>query len=611
MCGIAGHVSRSATRRSVDRMVAAMIHRGPDDQGVWERSGGGAALGNCRLSIIDLSEAGHMPMSDPSGRVRITYNGELYNYLPLRDKLARAGYPFRSQTDTEVVLAAWMTWGEAFLEQLTGMFAFAILDERDPEDPVLLLARDRLGIKPLYWTATDGGVLFASEIKVLLASGLVAPRGDRQAIWDYLSLGSIPGPRTIVEQVYSLPPGHTLTLRGGGLSIDRFWSLPQADYQGAPTMEAAAEQLRDLLETVVSEHMIADVPVGAFLSGGIDSTTLVALAAAHTREPLKTFTVKFGSGPAAVDEAENSALMARHIGSDHTEVLVSGDEISKLLPEILAAMDQPSVDGVNSWLVARAARASVTVALSGLGSDEIFAGYPHFHRLAQADRLAPRGIPPLAHTKWLQELPTRLGSGLRFLGGTPADRHVQVREVFSAGSKDRLSPDFRGETTSARTALLLDEAGGDSINATARTEVQGYLVNTLLRDADAMSMAHSLEVRVPFVDHRIVEFALSLPGDLKVGVQGGKAVLKAAVRDLLPPQIVDRPKSYFSVPLQEWAQSSLRPEIDRLLASESLFDLFDPGEVRRVSVPSSRGSGNRAWALAILGGWLDIQGVRA
>lgn len=610
MCGIAGYVSRSASRLPVERMVEAMHHRGPDDHGIWERVGGGAAIGNCRLSIVDLSAAGHMPMSDPSDKVHITYNGELYNFLPLREELARAGYSFRSYTDTEVVLAAWIAWGVECLDRLTGMFAFAIYDERNAEDPILLLARDRLGIKPLYWRPSDGGVLFASEIKVLLASGLVPRRGDRQAVWDYLSLGSVPGPRTIIEQVFSLPPGHTLTLEGGKLEIARYWSLPEPEYREIKTMEQAAHELRSLLEIVIAEHMVADVPVGAFLSGGIDSTTIVAIAARHAAGPLKTFTVKFGHGPEAVDEAKHSRLMAGRIGADHTEVFVSGEDIASELPHILTSMDQPSVDGVNSWFVSRATTTSVKVALSGLGSDEIFAGYPHFRRFQQAARLSPAGNPFVAATGRLagSHMPKRVTASARFIGGTPAERHVQIREVFTGEDKRTLARSFHGEATSGTTVRMLSD-DPDPINSTARTEVSGYLVNTLLRDADAMSMAHSLEVRVPFVDHRVVDFALSVPAHLKVTSGGGKAVLKEAVRDLLPPEIIQRPKSYFSVPMHEWAARSLRPRLAELLSSGSLHQMFDREIVRGVSESNAPDHGTQAWALAVLGGWLDSHGV--
>lgn len=605
MCGIAGYVSRSATQGPVDRMVRAMAHRGPDDEGVWASPAGRAFLGNRRLSIIDLSSAGHMPMSDPSGQVWITYNGELYNHEALRQELAASGYTFRSHSDTEVVLAAWITWGEHFAERLTGMFAFAIFDERDRSDPHLILGRDRLGIKPLYWMPTDGGVIFASEIKVLLASGVVPPRADRQAVSDYLSLGSVAGPRSIIEGVQALPPGHLLEIHHGRLTQRRYWDLPPAE-PSAATMQEAAGALRVLLEDIVREHMVADVPVGAFLSGGIDSTTLVALAASHAGGPLKTFTVRFGSGPAAEDEARHSALMAAHVGADHTEVFVSGEDVAECLPEILSAMDQPSVDGVNSWFVSRATRGAVKVALSGLGSDELFAGYPHFRRFALAARVAPSGnrtIERLADQ--MPGLPGRIHRGLRFLGADDANRHVQVREVFRPDQQRRLWPDFRGAPAAVGMEISPDP---DPTNATSRTEIAGYLVNTLLRDADAMSMAHSLEVRVPFVDHRLVEFSLGLPGDLKSQRGMTKAVLKKAIGDLLPPAILDRPKSYFSAPLHEWAAGPLKPRVSGYLRTPAIHPLISPERVGDVE-GAREFQGIRLWALAILGGWLEMHGV--
>lgn len=612
MCGIAGIVGTGVEAPPVESMVRAMHHRGPDDSGVWTSPSGRAVLGNCRLSIIDLSPAGHMPMSDPAGRCCITYNGELYNFKELRRQLADGGYPFRSNSDTEVVLAAYLRWGRDCLERLTGMFAFAICDERDPEEPVVLLATDRLGIKPLYWTAVPGGILFASEIKALLASDLVARVADRQAIWDYLSLGSIPGPATIIEGVSSLRPGHTLTLGDGRRDLRRYWDLPAPGSTRSISLFQAAGELREMLEQVIAEHMIADVPVGAFLSGGTDSTAIVALAARRAMGSLKTFTVRFGDGPAATDEARHASTMATHIGADHTEVFVSGEDVATDLDHVISSMDQPSTDGVNSWFVSRATRQAVTVSLSGLGSDEIFAGYPHFARFLQVRHIAPRGNRLLLKAAGpLQgRVPRRISSGLRFVGGTQAERHLQVREVFVAKNKRALFKGKEGRPTESALEDIMQE-DPDGIGAVSRAEIRGYLVNTLLRDADAMSMAHSLEVRVPFVDHRVVEFALSLPGHLKLNGTGGKAVLKRAVADLLPPDILHRPKSYFSMPLHEWAAGPLLPRIREKLRSATISDLFDAVALEQLERAAAAGEATEGWAVAILAGWLETHEVSA
>lgn len=611
MCGIAGIVGTGVRAAPVESMVGAMHHRGPDDSGVWVSPSGRAVLGNCRLSIIDLSPAGHMPMPDPSARCWITYNGELYNFKELRRQLADGGYPFRSNSDTEVVLAAYLRWGRDCLERLTGMFAFAICDERDPEEPVVLLARDRLGIKPLYWTAVPEGILFASEIKALLASDLVARVADRQAIWDYLSLGSIPGPATIIEGVSALRPGHTLTLRDGRRDLHRYWDLPAPGSTRSISLDQAAGELREMLEQVSAEHMIADVPVGAFLSGGTDSTAVVALAARHAVGPLKTFTVRFGDGTAASDEAHHASIMAKHIGADHTEVFVSGEDVAADLDHVISSMDQPSTDGVNSWFVSRATRQAVTVSLSGLGSDEIFAGYPHFRRFLQAGRIARGGNRLLKTAGLLQgRVPGRVSSGLRFAGGTPAERHLQVREVFAAKNKGALFKGKDGRPTESALEDIMQE-DPDGIGAVSRAEIRGYLVNTLLRDADAMSMAHSLEIRVPFVDHRVVEFALTLPGHLKLDGTGGKVVLKRAVVDLLPADIMHRPKSYFSMPLQEWVAGPLLPRIRANLRSATISDLFNAAALGQIERAAAVGRGTQAWAVAILAGWLETHEVNA
>jgi asparagine synthase (glutamine-hydrolysing) len=609
MCGIAGVVGAQTGTTAVESMISAMHHRGPDGSGVWVSPSGHTVLGNCRLSIIDLSSAGHMPMSDPSERCCITYNGELYNFRELRRKLAEGGYPFRSTSDTEVVLAAYLRWGRDSLRRLVGMFAFAICDERDSKRPFVLLARDRLGIKPLYWVAVPGGIVFASEVKALLASGQVPRVADRLAIWDYLSLGSVPGPSTIIQGVRSLPPSHSLALDGAKLDFARYWDLPPAASRRSVSPTRAAGELRDLLEQVVEEHMIADVPVGAFLSGGTDSSAIVALAARHSPGPLKTFTIRFGDGHNAADEAHHASIMAKHIGADHTEVFVSGEAVAAHFAQVISAMDQPTIDGVNSWFVSRATRESVTVSLSGLGSDEIFAGYPHFRLLQRAGRLAPHGNPLLmAAGRHTSRLSRHISSRLRFLGGSPAQRYLQVREIFTADDKKTLIAGLSERST--ETVLeQIEPPGSDLVGAVSRVELRGYLVNTLLRDADAMSMAHSLEVRVPFVDHRVVEYALSLPGPLKLDRTGGKIVLKRAVADLLPSSLLHRPKSYFSMPLQQWAVGPLLPPIRDSLRSGAINDIFGNGAVRSLERAAAEGEQGRVWAVAILAAWLQAHGV--
>jgi asparagine synthase (glutamine-hydrolysing) len=614
VCGIAGVTGTRADVEIVRRMIAAMHSRGPDDAGFWTGSRSTAVLGNCRLAIIDLSGAGHMPMPDASERCWITYNGELYNSRELRRELERFGYSFRSHTDTEVVLAAYLRWETNCLAHLTGMFAFAICDTRQPGEPTVFLARDRLGIKPLYWARADGGLVFSSQIKGMLASRLVEPLVDRQSAWDYLRLGSVPAPRTIVQGVRSLAPGEAMLACGDDVRRWRYWEpSSSADEEGGRSMEEAAASLRTLLEEVVEQHLVADVPVGAFLSGGIDSGGIVALASRILGQPVRTFTVGFGSGADAIEELRNSSAIAERYGADHTEILVSGSDVAREFDAIIAAMDQPSVDGVNSYIVSKTARQAVTVALSGLGADEVLAGYPHFRRLVQA-RSLPRTIAAgLRGASIVAERlgPRRVTNALRFAAASDGSRHAMLREAFSPAARRALcrADVFPRKLDPTERVFAPPPDARDAVTAVSMIEINGYLVNTLLRDTDAMSMAHSLEVRVPYVDHRVVEFALALPGELKLGDGVGKAVLRRALEDLLPAESTIAPKRYFSMPLTEWVAGPLLPRVREALGSSTAGSLFRPGAIAEVLRDAEKGRGDRAWASAILAAWMQHHGV--
>lgn len=612
MCGIAGLLGSDAgpsAEAQVRRMVTAMHSRGPNDHGVWSSPEHGIMLGNTRLAIVDLSQAGHMPMSDASGRCWITYNGELYNHRALRKELNGGGYVFRSGSDTEVVLAAYLRWGRDCLPRLRGMFAFAVADLR-ASLPLVLLARDRLGIKPLYWSRTSRGFVFASEIKALLASGLVEPVADHQSVLDYLSLGSVAAPRTILRDVVSLLPGHALAVHGSEPEEWRYWRPGRSTEAVPSTMPEAASALRAILAETVADHMEADVPVGAFLSGGIDSAGLVALASGMTGRPLQTFTVRFGEGPSALAEVGRARAVAERFRTSHTEVAVSAAEVAANFAEIVRVMDQPSIDGVNSYFVSKAASSGVSVALSGLGADELMAGYPHFERFRRVSRVLPQGsavLRPVA-TVASRFLPGRVTRPLEFAAATPAQRHAQLRRPLTAPTRRRLlHPANFPSIAGALGPELIGVPGGreEPIFAASVAELSGYLPNTLLRDVDAMSMAHSLEVRVPYLDHRLVEFALALRPELKLGGGVGKLVLREALADLLPPGTLLPGKSYFSMPLEAWVAGPLLDPVIAALRSGVANRLFDATEVMAIQAAAERGRGAAAWSAAVLSAWLD------
>jgi asparagine synthase (glutamine-hydrolysing) len=616
MCGIAG-VRGTGAREALPGMLGAIAHRGPDDAGTYFDDAAGIGLAHRRLSIIDTSPAGHQPME--WGGLRIVYNGEVYNYGALRAELEAAGCTFRSHTDTEVILAGYARWGADVLPRLRGMFAFAVWDEAAGE---LFLARDRFGIKPLYHGTFGGTFLFASELASLLASGRVPRVADPQAVWDYLSHGAVPQPRTIVQGVQALPAGHWMRVRGADVQLQRWWDIEEATRTERRALadigyDEAVAGVRQRLDEATRLHLIADVPVGAFLSGGIDSTLVVGLMSRLAGHPIRTYSVGFGDSHAALSELKWARLAAERFGADHTEVVVTGEDAARVFGRVVEAIDQPSVDGTNTWLVSEAARAGVTVALSGLGGDELFAGYPHFHRLQRMARMAPAGVPAaraLAGSAGAF-LPGRWRMPLQAFVAPPAERLSQLRRLMSDGERARaVAPALRRalapERGPGRHAASLRE-GLDAVGQVSYTEVAGYLRDTLLRDADAMSMAHSLEVRPVLLDHGLAEYAFALPSRFKLHGRQGKRVLIDAAADVLPREIVERPKMGFELPLTAWLKTTLRPRVRDLLASPSARALFAPSFLRALEAEADggRSRGNGLWAYTVLLAYLEHHGL--
>lgn len=561
MCGLFAAWTRSAMPcRSI---LAALHRRGPDDQGQWQQpvAGGVLQLLHTRLAIQDLTPAGHQPMQSVDQRFTLIFNGEIYNAPALREQLQCLGVRFRSHSDTEVLLEGFAHWGVTLFPRLNGIFALAIWDDQQRS---LTLARDRFGVKPLLWWRAAEGWAIASELAALRAAGLPPrPRLDRQALEQFWQWGSVQAPRTLVADVRSVPPGswacwhasdpadHWQLHAYAGLESTEL--LTPADLSYADAVQAVAAAL----ETAVDRQMLADVPVGAFLSGGLDSSALVALMAARSKTAVRTFSLGFRSedlGCGVVDERSLAACTARLLGSDHHELVLSADEIRSALDEFVDAIDQPSVDGLNTFLVARAASAhGLTVAVSGLGGDELFAGYPvfqhawHFqqHR-GPTDRL-------LAVVPW--RLQQRLGwQHYRFARGSlPAlalYRRLQAGEMPAALT---LSPED----------LMLDP-----VAQLSRLELRGYLANTLLRDSDAVTMHHGLELRVPFLDHDLVNLMLRLPSVYKFRQGSIKPLLQDAVGARLPDSVLRAPKRGFELPLGRWLKAESKP----LLQPECLGD---------------------------------------
>ena len=586
-------------------MTAAMSHRGPDGEGflVNEPRAPGLALGMRRLSIIDLP-GGHQPIWNETRDVAVIFNGELYNYRQLRDALALCGHRFSTQSDTEILVHAWEEWGEDCLPELRGMFAFAILDlrRRYATVPVLFLARDPLGIKPLYYTQTTDGFAFASEVRALLASGLCPKQISEDALTAYLLFGSVSEPVTLLEGVFSLPPGHkmmTYIPERRRVPRARPWydatrSSAARDPNRPREFYGAARLLRPLLKDAVEAHLIADVPVGLFLSSGLDSSA-IAMLAGRAKAGIQSFTLTFPG--TTFDEAALARVVADRCGSQHTEVPLDGAAILSRIDEALAALDQPTMDGINTYFVSWAARqVGLKVALSGLGGDELFAGYstfsdvPRLNKLAQTAKLLPaplrRALAPM--------LRTMLGGGGKSDAASKAasawtDPRVLphlyffARALFPPGGRlnDLVDPRFRVSAIGSDGVTLdptwlawfqrvADEAAKlEPVAAISWLEMRTYMASTLLRDTDSVSMARSLEVRVPLLDTPLVEFVSALPDAARSKQGSQKALLVEALRDVLPPEILKQRKRTFTLPWDEWLRGPLRARLDASFASPS------------------------------------------
>ncbi len=613
-------------------MMAALHHRGPDDEGLLVA--GRLGVGTRRLSIIDLP-GGNQPIWNESNTLAVIFNGEIYNFRELRRELEAKGHRFRTSSDTEVIVHAYEEWEKDCLAHLRGMFAFAIVEM--PEGPAgtfrrAILARDRLGIKPLYYSALNGVFLFASEVRALLASGYVEAQLCRSSLPSYLLFGSVGEPTTLVDGVLALPPGHYLEIsRASGPVVPfptPYWNLEVAkrspaarDARGDPS---PAKRLRPYLENNVREHLVADVPLGVFLSGGIDSTAIAALAS-RERGGIETFTVAFPEED--FSEAKIARRTAQRLGTRHSEFLLSGDETRERLEEAVSAFDQPSMDGINTYFVSWAARqAGLKVALSGLGSDEIFGGYSTFRSTPRLERLAAvaRAFPRTFRSTAACLLET-IGVKLRH-----PDAARKLAEACSPPNSF-LHPYFlaRGLFTSQTTAALLGRSpelcasthwwnllaeevraaeGLDRFGQISWLELRSYLVNTLLRDTDAMSMHHSLEVRVPFLDHRLVEFALSLPESAKRRRRAPKSLLVEALGNLLPEEIVARPKRTFTFPWEKWLRNPLKGRVEAGMAEWSpVLEPLLGGQTARVvwkDFLAGKTSWSRPWSLYVLNEWV-------
>jgi asparagine synthase (glutamine-hydrolysing) len=587
-------------------MADSLRHRGPDDCGVWASSDGGVALSQRRLSIIDLSPLGRNPMPWDGGRLWITFNGEIYNFLELREELQRAGHRFRSQTDTEVILAAYDQWGTDAITRLVGMFAFGLWDSARRR---LWLVRDRLGKKPLYYTQRDSELQFASELKALLVDQTFRREVDADAIGLYLRYGYVPSPYTIFKDARKLPPAHYLLWENGRAVVTRYWDpVPfAASRVSLPDREAEAE-LESRLTTAVKQRLIADVPLGAFLSGGIDSSLVVALMNECGARPVRTFSIRFDNPE--YNEADHAAAVARHLGTDHYEQTCSDRDMLATVDRLPEMFDEPFADSsaIPTLLVSKIARERVTVALSGDGGDELFLGYPrHMYHAHAAWALALPGPVRRAAAIGAARMPTRrLRRIADVLRSDEADRYARFitwwspEELVTLTGHPPADAPFYADALSRSQAVPADVRPGF-------LDLVSYLPDDILTKVDRASMAVALEVRAPLLDHRVVELALALPLSLKRRGRTTKWVLRELLYKRVPRQLVDRPKMGFGVPLDDWFRGPLRERMNACCSSADLEELgIDASPIRQLWSDFQTGRTNRAdrlWQIYALVAW--------
>src|SRR5579872_4499891 len=632
MCGIVGIIGLNASvpAEILDRATRSLAHRGPDDSGTIILRDPDRAievgLGNRRLAILDLSPQGHQPMCDPATGNWIVYNGEIYNFREVRAKLECAGSQFISHSDTEVILKAYAQWGEKCLAEFRGMFAFAIWDSQQKQ---LWLARDPMGIKPLYYYYSDRYFLFSSEVRTLLETGLVPRKIDPLGLRHYMALGSVCDPNTLIEGIRALPAAHWMTWRNGRIKEARYWDLLDGQSTEGGKEELVEEpkkrselenQIVAMLDESVRMQLVSDVPVGVFLSGGIDSSALVGILSRAGVRP-STFSIIFRE--ADYSEAEYSRAVAQHFNTDHHEITVSQSDLFAAIDPAIGAMDLPTIDGINTYFVSQKTRAAgVKVALSGLGGDEMFAGYASFHNVPRAERLAnalarvPAGMRQLISGAVANLTPAtdqnrKLAT---FLSDCDVHPYFLSRMLFTPDQCNDLIGSQVSSACFLRDSflnnLVQQSQNLDPVNRVSFLEARCYMLNTLLRDSDFMSMAHGLEIRVPLIDHQLARRVLAFPGRWKVDSRTPKPLLVKALNGQLPDKIIHRRKRGFTLPFEHWLRDALRPVVTdsiNRIGEGALAGFVSPRAAKQVwqDFVDRKTSWSRPWSLYVLQRWCD------
>lgn len=617
MCGICGIIGKTTGReKRVKSMLRAMRHRGPDDFGILDEKD--LTVGMVRLSILDLSSFGHQPMTNREKNIWLVYNGEMYNFQEEKAILQNKGYKFRSTSDTEVVLLMYEEYGDDFVKRLRGMFALAIVDLREgPKKERVLLARDHLGIKPLLYSFTKNVLIFSSEIKALLKSGLVKKEIDSEALRLLLTFGSVIQPKTIIKNVYMLMPGNRMVFQNGKAKTERFWQMGLDRYKIRKcSYKSQIKFVREALKKSVKEQMVSDAPIGAFLSGGIDSSLLVALMSKLSGVKTKTFSVGFLAESKNIDETDDAKKIAKFLKTDHLKVVVTPKDVRNNILDIAAALDQPTVDGVNSYFVSKAARQKVTVAISGTGGDELFAGYPWFGNMVNWQNSHQNNFSNHILGRIFKRLKNDF---LKF--------YARQYLIFGLDSSFMLSEAHRGFARIGREPAsdlkYADEiANGTPIERVSALCLRSYTQNQLLRDIDAASMSQSLEVRVPFLDPDLLDIVLSLPDKAKLANPknvnsfteeknyreiGAKKILIDIGKDILPADLDLQKKRGFTLPFDSYLKNSLKDVLKDSLSKKTVKKrgFFKPQEVDKYYHQYLNGQGGwpRVWLLMMTELW--------
>ena len=628
MCGITGivglNIESSIPKIAIQKMTDAMAHRGPNSQGFWEDAH--CYLGHRRLSIIDLSDAGNQPFISQDGRYILVYNGELYNYKDLKFSLQRSEfgtnqlpYIFKTNTDTEVILASYLRWGKECVNYFNGMFAFAIWDKQEQK---LVIARDRMGIKPLYYHIKNNVLIFASEIRAIIKSDLIEKKINQQSVAEYIQYTTVHAPNTILEDVKVLMPGNLIEFETQNLSfnISQYWNINNfTKSKGDLSYTQTCEKVNELLTQSVERRLIADVPFGAFLSGGIDSSAIVGLMSKVSSEKIQTFNINFDEGE--FSEAKYAQLIAKKFNTQHHEIKLTPNDFLSQLPEALNAIDHPSGDGVNSYIVSKATKnAGVTMALSGLGGDELFAGYDIFKRYVELEKKGWLNLIPAkgilgkllaANKKSIQGDKTSEILNLDVINGFnayPINRKLYNQTDF----KSLLKKQYKDTAFIQNVIRNCETDKSHKLSRVSLFEIKTYMQNVLLRDADQMSMAVALEVRVPFLDYKLVEFVLGINDAYKFP-HTQKKLLVDSLGDLLPPEIVNRPKMGFILPWKDWLKVELKEFCEENILQFAKLSFVNKEAVlliwNRFLKNDPKITWSRVWHLVVLNHWIKTNHI--